>query len=120
MQKDNLELVQGMPCLEGRTTVLAGEAKLELGGEVLDALIIKPYAQHIPLDTPFQQLVLYMRQYAETVGLLFEEGYLHRDLTYSNLLVSADGPRICDWQSMISEEVGVTVSQLCCVVQHVF
>ena len=107
MQALNLSCLQTLPGLKDHTVVLAGMAKLQLGQRVQDALIIKPYAQHIPLDMSFQQLVLYMRQYVESVGCLYKAGYLHRDLSYSNLLISEDRKRaiISDWETMGRVEV---------------
>ena len=107
MQEANLKLVQDLPGLEGRTTVLAGTAKLQLGQEVLDALIIKPYAEHIPLGTPYLQLKRYMQQFVETVGSLYNAGYLHRDLSYSNLLISGGQAIISDWETMCRVEVSM-------------
>ena len=107
MQAVNLTRVQTLPGMEGRTVVLAGAAKLHLGQRVQDALIIKPYAEHIPLDMPYQQLVLYMRQFVETVGCLYSAGYLHRDLSYSNLLITGDRAIISDWETMVAVKVSM-------------
>ena len=123
MQETNLKLVQKLvqeqPGLRGRTTVLAGTAKLQLGQKERDALIIKPYAQAIPLDTSFQQLVLYMQQFVGIVGSLFSAGYLHRDLSYSNLLISGDHAIISDWETMIPIKVSKPDLQLGCHALHV-
>ena len=113
-----MRLVKEQQGLRGRTTVLAGKARIQLGQRVRDALIIKPYAQHIPLDTSFQQLVLYMRQYVETVRCLYDAGYLHRDLSYSNLLITEDRAIISDWESMARIEVTMLAWQLGCPMQH--
>ena len=114
MQAASLRLIQELQSLEGRTIVLAGKAKVQLDHGVLDALIIKPYAQHIPLDTPLQTLVQYMRQYVETVGCLYDAGYLHGDLSYSNLLITEDQAIISDWETMVDVEVSKPGQQLSC------
>ena len=59
MQEANLKLVQRLPSLGDRTVMLAGTAKLQFGPAVREALILKPYAKHIPFETPFQQLQQY-------------------------------------------------------------
>ena len=119
MQEFNLKLIQKLPGLEHCTVELAGTAKLQLGQRVRDALIIKPYAQHIPFDTPFQQLVQYMRRYVGAVGCLYNAGYLHRDLSYSNLLIAGDRAIISDWETMSPIEVSTPDWRLGCHMQHI-
>ena len=74
MQVANLKLVQEQPCLRDRTVMLAGTATLRFGHAEREALLIKPDAQHLPFETPFPQLLQYMRQYVDTVERLHTAG----------------------------------------------
>ena len=106
VQAAHLKVLKGLPGLTGRTVRLVGKAELRFGNTTQKGLIIKPYAQHIPFETPFEKLLEYMRQLVDTVDRLHQAGYLHRVLSYSNLLVAGNQAIIADWQTMGSKEVG--------------
>ncbi len=108
MQEANLAFVQKQACLTDRTVTLTGTAVLTFGQTIRKALIIKPYAQHIPLETPFQLLQHYVRQYVDTVERPYKAGYLHRDLSYYNLLITGNRAIISDWQTMSRVEVSIS------------
>lgn len=60
-----------------------------------------------------------MQQLVDTVEHLYRLGYLHRDLSYFNLLVIDERAIISDRQTMIRVEVSLPAWQLGRLIQHV-
>lgn len=52
------------------------------------------------------------RRVATTIGKLYESQLLHRDLSYSNLIATNQGPRIIDWRTL--QQTGGN-KQVCCL-----
>lgn len=66
-------------------------------------LVTAPVGARVDDGEP-EDVIERFRRLAITVGKLYEIKLLHRDLSYSNLIITDQGPRIIDWRTL--EQMG--------------
>lgn len=89
-----------------------------VGGVPRPALVLQPVGSLLPLDIDPQELVNYVRALVKIVDALSTAGFLHRDLSYFNLLIYSNLPLVADFQTLLSKDVG-SVLKSCLLAQSV-
>ena len=107
----NLAITEEIEGIKGTCIHLGCICRVWVGRKQRRALVLKPRAEHIPLDVTPTTLLQYVLSLVDTLDCLHKAGYLHCDLSYLNLLYKDGLPLLADLQTLTPV---TEVRLLCC------
>jgi Fungal protein kinase len=72
-----------------------------LGGEQRSALVLTPVGMRIPLDLPLHDVLTFIDECLDVIEALYDQGYIHSDLSYGNILIHEGKPLFIDFQTLM-------------------
>lgn len=108
LQAQALRTIAALPTLQRYFARLQGRAWVQLSGQhgdISSALLLQPVVEGLGYGGTPQQRVPFFIKLAWIVGELHSKGYLHRDLSYNNVMKAEDQPLIIDLQTLAHNSV---------------